>query len=621
MVEYKETGNVQEDIAQLAQAPGLEWMAEIANRDDVNWQAVQEVHDQWKETNGGVGGPGMQLLSLAMAVALSFTGVGAAAGTAIADTVGMAGNAAMTAAFSAGFNSLVIQASMQVVGNGGDIGAALEALASIDTVRALATAMLTAGLSKGIIDYVNGDEVTAATGAATEAAKTAEEASFIADLAQSLQDSAIQAGVSAGVDTAINGGNLGENLLANMRSAAVSTLGATLANEIGEAYHKGDLDYVTHKIAHAALGAAMDLAMGGDGVSGAIGGAVGEITGEALAGEIKQALKDGNIDPTQVQDWMAAGVDVSKLAAGLVAAAADQDIGTAAEAAGNAAENNAFFVAAAIILEIADKIMMAADIAEFGEAVIIGDKEKQEELILGFLIGMGIENTIGNLVPGSYVALRTALKAGKLDVVLKLLPDSAIKWMVNHADEAFSKLQKKLIDEYPDLQDALTHFDFDSLKSSDELETLVAKRMDEINVPASGAGTDVAKVADEVASDALKVFKADGAGKLIGAENAYIDSRKFTEYALNPNHASGGNKARVFNSVLGYNQSNYDSLIAQIQRGIKDNIAISGKIDNFGTRFTVDIPVTGPKGSAVVRTGWIYKPGENIPSLTTLFVK
>ena len=28
VVEYKETGNVKEDIAQLAQAPGLEWMAE-----------------------------------------------------------------------------------------------------------------------------------------------------------------------------------------------------------------------------------------------------------------------------------------------------------------------------------------------------------------------------------------------------------------------------------------------------------------------------------------------------------------------------------------------------------------------------------------------------------------
>jgi len=62
-VEYRETGNIQEDIAQLAQAPGLEWMAEVANRDDVNWEAVQEVHDQWKKEDRGIGGPGMQLVA------------------------------------------------------------------------------------------------------------------------------------------------------------------------------------------------------------------------------------------------------------------------------------------------------------------------------------------------------------------------------------------------------------------------------------------------------------------------------------------------------------------------------------------------------------------------------
>ncbi|BCS88467.1 hypothetical protein [Pseudodesulfovibrio sediminis] len=60
--------------------------------------------------------------------------------------------------------------------------------------------------------------------------------------------------------------------------------------------------------------------------------------------------------------------------------------------------------------------------------------------------------------------------------------------MVNHADEAFSKLPKKAHWRIPDQQDALAHFDFEGLKSSDELETLVAKRMDEINVPGSGAG-------------------------------------------------------------------------------------------------------------------------------------
>ena len=52
-----------------------------------------------------------------------------------------------------------------------------------------------------------------------------------------------------------------------------------------------------------------------------------------------------------------------------------------------------------------------------------------------------------------------------------------------------------------------------------------------------------------------------------------------------------------------------------------ENTPIAGKVDKFGSRFTVDIPVTGPGGSGVVRTCWIYKSGSNTPELTTLFVK
>jgi hypothetical protein len=52
-----------------------------------------------------------------------------------------------------------------------------------------------------------------------------------------------------------------------------------------------------------------------------------------------------------------------------------------------------------------------------------------------------------------------------------------------------------------------------------------------------------------------------------------------------------------------------------------EHTPVAGKIDVFGSRFTVDIPVTGPAGSAVVRTGWILKPGSTTPELTTLFVK
>jgi len=158
-------------------------------------------------------------------------------------------------------------------------------------------------------------------------------------LAHDLATGTIQAGINTGVGTAINGGNLGDNLIANLHSTAVSVLGANVAQEIGAAY-KGGMDYVAHKIAHAALGGAMDVAMGGDGASGAIGGVVGEITGEILMNQIAEALLTGQIDPKRLQNWTDAGVDLSKLVAGFAAAVAGGDVDIAANAGGNAVQNN-----------------------------------------------------------------------------------------------------------------------------------------------------------------------------------------------------------------------------------------------------------------------------------------
>lgn len=114
----------------------------------------------------------------------------------------------------------------------------------------------------------------------------------------------------------------------------------------------------------------------------------------------------------------------------------------------------------------------------------------------------------------------------------------------------------------------------------------------------------------------------NNSGPIQNAENAQIDPRKITGYVLDPEHPVGGNKARVFESALGFNQSNADGLISQIQDGVTKYPATPGKADQFGQRFTVDIPVTGPNGNTVqVRTGWIYDPGSSTPRLTTMFVK
>ena len=112
-----------------------------------------------------------------------------------------------------------------------------------------------------------------------------------------------------------------------------------------------------------------------------------------------------------------------------------------------------------------------------------------------------------------------------------------------------------------------------------------------------------------------------GEERLLNADQAIIDPRKLTDYALDPNHPVGGNKARVFEAELGYNQSNADDLLDQIRQGVTSHPPLPAKVDEFGSRFTVDIPIVGPGGSGVVRTGWIYKGESEIPELTTLFVK
>ena len=107
----------------------------------------------------------------------------------------------------------------------------------------------------------------------------------------------------------------------------------------------------------------------------------------------------------------------------------------------------------------------------------------------------------------------------------------------------------------------------------------------------------------------LRQMKPSGAAPKIdllpNAPKARIPHDKITGYALNAAHKSGGDKARVFEAALGINRSNVESLISQIRNGVMKYPAQLRYVDRHGQHFAVDIPMTGPKGSAVVRTGWV----------------
>lgn len=89
-----------------------------------------------------------------------------------------------------------------------------------------------------------------------------------------------------------------------------------------------------------------------------------------------------------------------------------------------------------------------------------------------------------------------------------------------------------------------------------------------------------------------------------------FDMRKLQGYVLDQAHDRGGNKARVLAGALGIGPEHADMLRDQIM-ALAPHLPATRHgetpVDEWGERFNVVIPVTGPNGKTVpVRTSWIY---------------
>jgi len=111
--------------------------------------------------------------------------------------------------------------------------------------------------------------------------------------------------------------------------------------------------------------------------------------------------------------------------------------------------------------------------------------------------------------------------------------------------------------------------------------------------------------------------------KLPNAENAVVDVAKLRDYCLNPTHPKGKHKARVFSEKLGITLNDAEQLREAILEGVLLAEAIEQEPTPFGRRFMVDLLVSRGEGivlsSAIVRTAWIIRHGEDFPRLTTCF--
>ena len=100
---------------------------------------------------------------------------------------------------------------------------------------------------------------------------------------------------------------------------------------------------------------------------------------------------------------------------------------------------------------------------------------------------------------------------------------------------------------------------------------------------------------------------------------------KLERYCLDPQHvsrpygkSSGKDKARVFKAALGFEQADWELLKERILEALPYFEATLRNEDEYGKRYNVELPITGPNGKTVtVLTAWIFRPGTDYPFFVT----
>jgi hypothetical protein len=108
--------------------------------------------------------------------------------------------------------------------------------------------------------------------------------------------------------------------------------------------------------------------------------------------------------------------------------------------------------------------------------------------------------------------------------------------------------------------------------------------------------------------------------KLPNGDYAVIPIEKLTGYCLNPNHASGKHKARVFASALGITAENAEDLRELITKAALEGEVIQQDNTEFGQLYKVDWVVSDQE-SIILRTLWEISPNQSDPRLVSAFIK
>jgi Possible hemagglutinin (DUF637)/Hemagglutinin repeat len=305
-VQLPKNASLTEQITSLAKQPGNEYLTDLAARSDIDWQRVEVINKSWDYKKEGLTPAASIVVAIVVAIATAGAASSAAGslvgtttvttagvttttltGTGLAASAGMSLGVATatTAAVTAGITALATSATLAIINNKGDIGAALKELGSKENIKSLVTAMATAGLVQGL-------------GAALNLPSTGLGSSFI----DKLQTNLVNGIASSLITTAINGGSVEDAIKNAVKGAVINSIAAQGANGIGNLTNDGKLDQTAlenfaNKFAHAVLGCATGAATANS-QAGCAAGAVGAVAG-GLGAELYDPANVKGVDAQQ----------------------------------------------------------------------------------------------------------------------------------------------------------------------------------------------------------------------------------------------------------------------------------------------------------------------------------
>lgn len=358
----QEGATLQDSLNAFSNTEDLAWMSDLhndplyADNIEIVFQELLNIHEHDKTSN--LSPAAMSIIAIAVAVAMGPAGfelVGAGG------SIGSVGySTTMQAAMQAGATTLATQAATGLA-NGQGLDGTLKAMMSEESIRALATSMVTAGAlsSLGELNFVKSPNAVLTTQGAVDIAN------------QSIQV-LVESTVKAGISTVIQGGDLGDfedSFFQSLAVTSINHLGSALSSDI-ETYSSTAPNIAFEYIAHAAVGCLTGSLSANeqdsDSSEGCVAGAGGAVVANYVANsynhEVDQLSESGEavakflvdniefdrtkLSPEQIDDFrntgglspnylvyidrfngiqlevsklQAAGADISKLSAGLIA--------------------------------------------------------------------------------------------------------------------------------------------------------------------------------------------------------------------------------------------------------------------------------------------------------------